>query len=365
MGNKKLGITLILIVLFSLSVSNNDTLVSAQTQKDWSPEIGERFNCMNTVAWSHDYGTLNGWSLLCAETLPEVGILETWSDIPNPNTTFYNEEFDFIGSSVFEAVFSSHIFQGQDQHWFNYILPNRNASVFESLLETLTVGPWNHTINPQYFEDEDTPSPTYWGYDYSFSHEEYSYNVSVTYWITAGYGPEEHYSGVIREGWIKIYNISLGEEVQMRRIRCSPGGPAITSQRFYHSGELIGQDDIGEYTEGEINNILSWGPIFLPNGVTASYSIRMNGTVVFPEQTHLMSPHWTMLDASSVNFSVDGLDAGVYNFTILVRDYTHNMCTSTFILTVKPYLYTNEIITGFSIVALIGIGVYYFRRRQT
>jgi len=368
---EKVGVMFVLLIVSSVPICNSNTFAAEQTQEDWSSDIGEQLNIMNTITWTEYSGAtesttlMNGWSYLSAESHPDVGVLESWSDIPHPNETFSSTYLGFMGGAVFTDVYlSRNIFQGQNQSWFNFILPNRALSVFANLLDTLTQGPWNHSISPVYFEDESLPVPSFWGYHYSFSHEGFFYEVSVTYWISAGYYSDDHYSGVIREGWVKVYDESIGKEIHMRRIRCSPSGPEIGGQIFYHSGELVGMNNTGEYIEGETGNIINWHPLFLPTGFTGSYGIYMNGTVVVPEQTHTMSPHWTQLDTTSLNHSVDGLAPGVYNFTLVVKDLAQNTVTCSFMLTVNPYLYTNEIILGgVGILVLIGLGLYLFRRR--
>ncbi len=367
---KKVGIALLFFIVLSTPANISDTVVPLQVQTDWSPSVGERLHCLNTVMWASQEGNLhsetwmNGWSLLSMNDYPEVDGIDVWDDIPHPNITFSKEEFSFMGTCVFEDIYSSrNVFQGQDQFWFNYVLPNRNVAFFQSLLETLTVGPWNHSINPEYFNDSSF-SPTYWGYQYTFTHEDYTYNVSVTYWTAAGYASDEHYFGVIRDGWIKMYDTSSGEEVHMRRMRCSPAGPTIVSQSFYHAGEMIGQADTGEYTERESENLIQWSPLFVPTGFTASYSLLCNGSVVLPEQTHATSNTYGLLESTSLNYSVDGLSPGVYNFTLILKDSTHATHVSTFWLKVYPYTYTTEAVILVTSIVLICLGIYLFRSRR-
>jgi hypothetical protein len=378
-GRVKLILILLLLQSIFVSVDNSNATTLAQSQGDWDIDIGEKLRCISTHSWDeyegyideytayrHSKVTVNGWPPLSAESHPFVGTLESWSDIPNPNATFWLRDGENI-SSIHDLVFGydsdyDYAWQGQGEYWFDYILPNRSPSVYEGLLVTLTQGPWNHSISPEYFQND----PSYWGYHYSLSHEGFLYNVTVTYWIQAGHDISDNYAGVIRNGWIKVYNESTRWEVHMRQIKCSPSGPAIGGQIFYHSGEIVGAGDAGEYIQGETDNKIFWEPLFWPTGFAGSYGIYLNGTVVVPEQTHMMSPHWSTLDATSLNYSVDGLSPGVYNFTLIVKDITGNIDTSTFMLTVLPS-YTVEktmFVSGIGIITIIGAGLAIFNNRK-
>lgn len=379
MSRWELILILSILLLTCVSVDGNDVKPEAQPQGDWSAGIGVKLRCMSTYSYDKYIGyideytayesskvTANGWPQLTIENHPLVDVLETWSDIPHPNVTFWSGDENV--SSPLDAAHSYYDSEydygwiGQGQHWFDYILPNRSPAFYEGLLSTLNEGPWNHSINPVYFHE----NPSYWGYRYSFSHEGFSYNVTVTYWVQAGYDFSESYAGLLREGSVKVFNETIDKEVHMRRLRCSPSGPAIGGQYFYHVGERVGPSDAAEYTEGEINNLINWDPLFLPAGFSGSFSIRKNGSVVSPEQNHAVPIYWTTLNTNSLNYSVDGLEPGVYNFTLYVSDLARNTVASTFMLTVlsSHILEKGMIVGAIGGLIIIGVGLYIFKMRD-
>ncbi len=367
----RVNIILILIVLLSISVTveNSSVTTISQSQEDWSPNNGEKLKCMRTITWnqysttSSSKTTVNGWPELSVETYPPLDVLETWSDIPQLNETF--TKGGEVCTSLFNLVYLHYDYwQGQGQHWFHCILPNRSSSFYESLIATLTQGPWNCSIDPEFSEDDTAADsdPIYWGYHYSFDYDGYFYNVTATYWISAGYDVNDNYTGVLRDGWVKMYNETTGNEIHMRRIRCSPSGPTIGGQNFYHSGEKVGLGDTGEYTEGETDNRIVWTPLFWPKDFGSSVNLYLNDTRIVPERFT-----WTNHDSITYNYSVDGLDPGFYNFTFSIKDITGNIDTSTFLLTVQPSdtFENTMLLSGIGILAFICVGlVIYFKRKN-
>ncbi len=79
-----------------------------------------------------------------------------------------------------------------------------------------------------------------------------------------------------------------------------------------------------EYTEGDTGNEIEWNPYDLH---PLSYEILQNGT-------SLASGVWEN-GSEPVSLSVDGLDAGTYNFTIVVEDVGGNTASDTVIVTVN------------------------------
>jgi len=363
-------ITILLIVLsMSNFVSSNDVRTMTQSQEDWSADIGEKLQCIRSMEWNHYYDDYEGhygethtnrWPYLSAETHPVVGNFSSWNDIPHPNETFYNEYTGENCSSIFDIVYYPpyEVWYGEGQPWFNFILPIRSPSFYENLLETLTQGPWNYSINPVYFEDSD-PEPSYWGYNYSVSHEGYRYVASATYWISAGYLATDNYAGVIREATVHMFEESSGLPVHSRRLRCSPSGPEILSQTFYHSGEKNEYCYAGEYVEGESDNIISWVDIFYPKGFKSGFELYQNGARIYSIYNSV---------PDSYNYSVDGLTPGIYNFTLVVSDRATSNNASSFILTVLPSDIQERtlLVGGIGIIGLMGIGFYFgvFRKKK-
>jgi hypothetical protein len=367
-------IVLALLLPVFVPATNCNIPIMAQSQDDWAADIGEQLKCIESLSWSQYIGyiddyhayegsvtNVNHWTRLSAESHPQVGEIEQWSDIPQPNATFwFGGEIVLPVFDAAESLYESADFHwyGESQPWFNYILPNKPPSFYEILLGTLTQGPWNCSINPQYFQDHSR----YWGYHYSFSHEGFQYNVTVTYWIQAGYNSEKSYAGVLRDGSITVYNETLGKEVHVRRIRCSPAGPAIGGMYFIHSGNKLGLRDTGEYIQGEINNSLLWSPLYWPPGFEGSIQLRRNGSIVIPERMF----NWALYETSTFNYSIDGLGPGLYNFTFSVQDITGNIQTAMFLLIVSP----SSALDGVLFLGIIGsillvcVGLYLFGYRK-
>jgi parallel beta-helix repeat protein len=78
-----------------------------------------------------------------------------------------------------------------------------------------------------------------------------------------------------------------------------------------------------EYIEGTIGNSILW----IPNDANPSHY------VVYQDDTEIVSRIW---DGSSIEINVDGLDLGVYNYTLMVNDTSGHWAFDTVIVTVLP-----------------------------
>lgn len=110
------------------------------------------------------------------------------------------------------------------------------------------------------------------------------------------------------------------------------------------------------YEEGASGNIITW----TPNDINpAAYVIYRNGTSI-------ETGNW---NGSAISINVDGLEAGIYNFTLVVSDASGISNSDTVMVTVKTK--KSEDSPGFSVlILLLGLSLGFFlknrkKRRQT
>ncbi|MCK5265012.1 MAG: hypothetical protein KAR03_05340, partial [Candidatus Thorarchaeota archaeon] len=107
-----------------------------------------------------------------------------WSSIPYPQLTVILDHIEWD----FESFVLSYIgLEWTGTFWFNPFLPNEPKSVFLSLLDTWTEGPWGRQIQVEPVEYSWIyDGQNGWGYRYSF-HEDFfvdniTYEVEVLHW---------------------------------------------------------------------------------------------------------------------------------------------------------------------------------------
>ncbi len=85
---------------------------------------------------------------------------------------------------------------------------------------------------------------------------------------------------------------------------------------------IVDHPDDVQYEYGTTGHAITWNP---SDATPATYEILRNGTVV-------ESGTW---DGSPITIDIDGLDVGVYNYTLIVYDESGNSNTDTVIVTVR------------------------------
>jgi len=88
-----------------------------------------------------------------------------------------------------------------------------------------------------------------------------------------------------------------------------------------------------QYVEGEDGRLITWTPF---DAHLARYEIFKNGSLV-------VSSSW---GGDTISIDVDGLSPGVYNFTVVVYDWTENSVSDTVIVTVLQSTTTTSTVTS-------------------
>lgn len=113
------------------------------------------------------------------------------------------------------------------------------------------------------------------------------------------------------------------------------------------------------YTQRQTGNSIRWQP---SDDDPDSYEILQNGTRV-------ASGSW---EGGAIEYNIDGLSPGIYNFTLIVQDKAGNTAADSVLVTVKPSSKDDDdsfIIPGMlaisSLLILWGAGIRVSRRRKT
>lgn len=338
-GMKRVSI-LIIASLFALTFLSVSPVNANTEQLQWSFEEGDYIDyrfisdglVLDEIISFRIDSPLPEW----CETPPDtytLGALDNWMEIPLvPVTAFIP-----FGGSITEVDGFPNVFAYgglASGYWCRFAVPEGvSKEDYEGLVERWTDGP-HGSIETHILQPSPLRKYLYWGFEYGFELLDTIYNVTVWYFQRES-----------RLANITIVGHDSTTEAQTHSLMMvSDWGPPIVSS----------PDDIN-FTIGTTGEEISWKP---HDYLLDSYEILRNGTLTQSGPLVEDNPH--------VIISLDGLEVGVWNFTIVVTDFLMNSVSDTVFVTVKSgFAIGSEVLliaAGVGAVAIIGI-VIIMRRR--
>ncbi|TFG32575.1 hypothetical protein EU528_03020 [Candidatus Thorarchaeota archaeon] len=332
---------LVIACLFVVSLSSM-TLVDGAIGLQWSFEEGDFINYRfisdgmvedEIISFRID-SPLPEWCELPPDTY-NLGALDDWMEIPLVTVT----GFIPFGSSTTEVDGFENIFTYGGLaagYWCRFAVPSGISNdTYASLVEGWTDGPHGtietHIVQPDYQKQY-----TYWGFEYGFEFSDTIYNVTAWYFAaTAAMG--------------RLANVTI------------LGHDSITEEQThhlmmvtdYHVPTISSPSDLN-FTVGTTDVEIRW----------ASYDNGPYGYEVFRNDTLFQSGDLDLYH-QSITISLDGLDVGVWNYTVVITDFLLNSVSDTVIVTVKSSsILSPEIllIVG-GVGAVLVVGVVVMKRR--
>jgi hypothetical protein len=255
-----------------------------------------------------------------SDTLPTIpDSLDNWTDIPYVIMNSYFANGTDLG--IIELVFLTAL---------NIQLPIGNWTLMSSIYST--------TLDVDHFA-LDADDPYFWGYSWDDADFEYgpvSVQEGITIFVHVDYFKED---GYISHYSIESYNTTTMEktgEGELDRI-------GLDQYRDKTAPVLNNPDDIHYFEGSSSGENITWTP---SDDYPLSYEVLANGTV-------LMSGDWNS-SSESITVLVWGLDAGEYNYTIVVSDFAGNTASDTVLVNVQP---ADIIDTALLTVIIMGAGI--------
>ena len=258
-----------------------------------------------------------------------------WSSIPYPQLTVILDHIEWD----FESFVLSYIgLEWTGTFWFNPFLPNEPKSVFFSLLDTWTEGPWGRQIQVEPVEYSWIyDGQNGWGYRYSF-HEDFfvdniTYEVEVLHWEAGAH------VDLIKNCTIVGRDSTTNETKCFFRMSCD-----LTSVQF--QDWCLNQEL--NYTVGQTGNEIIWQ--FFNGGPYEiyEYSVLQNDSLFAEGRLQFNKQHLTI--------NIDGLTPGSYEFTVFLSDFVGHSANTSAIVTV----YEIQLSTGLQsmiTISLLGLSI--------
>jgi hypothetical protein len=221
--------------------------------------------------------------------------LTNWSDIPYAPLDAYYANGTSLGIIVLTFVTA-----------LNFHLPIGNWTLMSSLYST--------TLNVDHFA-LDPDDPYFWGYswdDDNFTYDVISVQEGITIFVHVDYFKED---GYLSHYSLDSYNTTTMEktgEIELNRI-------GLDEYRDKTAPVLNHPNDIHYFEGGSSGENITWTP---SDDYPLSYEVFVDGTT-------LISGDWNS-SSESITVLVWGLDAGTYNYTIMVSDFAGNSATTLF-----------------------------------
>lgn len=315
-------VSIFVVVLFTMSVVCS-TPVIAQTDQglEWGFASDDIFHFMMHLEGDglnvHEeiYIQLN-------DTLPSIpDSMDNWTDIPLVTISAHYANGTELGIEVlcFIAMYNAH-------------LPIGNWSFLSSLAED-TLNLENLTL--------DAEDIFFWGYSW----EDDNWVLSGEDWtIYSNYTIQVHVDYLKTDGFLTHYSVDSYNTTTKE-----PAGYISLSRLGIEkysdaTAPVLNTATDTVYTEGETGNTITWTP---SDDYPAGYQILLNGT----EYT---SGAWNST-GEEITVNVDGLTAGVYNYTIIIRDFRGNIATDEVMVTVQSYPGLPYVLIAITAAVIIGL----------
>jgi hypothetical protein len=250
-------------------------------------------------------------------TIPDS--LDNWTDIPWVALDAYFTNGTDLG--IYVILFLTAL---------NFHLPIGNWTLMSSIYST--------TLNVDHFA-LDADDPYFWGY--SWDDDDFEYGpVSVE----EGFTIFVHVDYFKEDGYLSYYSVesfnttTMEKEGELTLDRLGLGQYRDTSVPVLNQ-----PDDISYFEGSSSGENITWTP---SDDYPLSYEVYANGTV-------LISGDWNS-SSESINVPVWGLEAGQYNYTIVVSDFAGNTAMDTVMVSVQS---VDVLDIAFLVVVLMGAGI--------
>lgn len=329
MGIKKSRSLIVAITaLFILSAFRVSPVTAQGVSLPWDLEVGTEFPC-RFITGDNSTGTLELWDrkvFLRVENDPDYAYnIETWEDIPYVNVSL----LDTNGQVLYNPTFFEYIIQDAGLTWTNrdWFLPaipycgvyeETWNDVYDDLLDTL-IAPWEFDVDPTilpdpYFESYHIYDQDFWGYKYNFTFEGIFYEVIASHWMFASF-PSPYNCGLLQNITITGKDASSGEITNYFQLVCDPTPPEIRPHSFIIYPETGGRYAASSinYTEGDTGYAIWWT---IDDAMPVDF-------VVYDNDTVFASGPWNRTRGYTddhIELSLDRLEAGTHNFTLVLRD---------------------------------------------
>ena len=237
-----------------------------------------------------------------SDTLPMIpDSLDNWTDIPYVIMDSYYANGTDVGIIVL-IFLAAHNFQ----------LPIGNWTLMSSI--------FSNTLNVDHF-DLDAEDPFFWGYSWDDADWEYGWvhaAEGLTLYVHVDYFKEDGYLSHYKVESFNTTTMEKTGELELSRL-------GLERYRDKTAPVLNRPDDIGYFEGGSSGENITWTP-------SDDYPLNYE---VFADGASLKSGDWNS-SSESITVFVWGLDAGEYNYTIMVSDFVGNSATDTVIVSVQP-----------------------------
>ena len=303
-----------------------------------------------------------------------VSYVETWDEIPHVNVSMIDSNGIVTEPDEFEYLIQDAGLTWTGHDWFRAAIPHFGVyettwnNVYEDLLETW-VGPWGFDINvsilpdPRY-EYYSLWDQTFWAIEYNFTYAGVYYEVMASYWLYPSQTPLGSNSGLIQNVTITGEDASSGNAMNFFQLICDPSAPDIWAHRFVvypeEGGRLL--VDSLNYTEGDEGYAISWR---IREDYPVDYAIYDNDGLIASGPMNITHGYAD----DQIEFSLDGLDAGVHNLTLVVTNTVGTTDSDWALVNVTSrgwlpqFGLTEIVVIGVGSAVVLGAVALYMRRR--
>ena len=270
-----------------------------------------------------------------------VGDLDDWMEFPVVPVTAF---IPFGGSTTEESGFNNIFTFGglAAGYWCRFAVPTGySEDIYARLVEQWTDGP-HGTIAPKIIEPHPVQSNLYWGFEYGFEFLDSNYNVTAWYYLANG---DEYLANVT----IIAHDSTTHAQTHYMSLFTDWIAPMVSSPA-----------DIN-FTVGSIGEEILWQA----HDVEYPYyhDIYKNGSLIHSGSKTLTGDGYI---SGWIHFSLDDLEVGVWNFTIVVTDLLMNSVSDTVFVTVKSSfaIGSEMILVAAGVGAMVIVGVVIMLRRR-
>ncbi|MBY8997516.1 MAG: hypothetical protein KGD60_07280 [Candidatus Thorarchaeota archaeon] len=264
-----------------------------------------------------------------------LGALDNWMEIPVVPVTAF---IPFGGSITEEDGFENIFTYGglAAGYWCRFAVPDGVSNdTYAPLVERWTDGP-HGAIEPQIIQPPFVQQHLYWGFEYGFEFLDTVYNVTAWY-----YQSERYLANVTIVGRDSTTHAQTNHMMLVTDWR----PPTVSFP-----------EDIN-FTVGSTGEEILWQVHDVEYPLT--FEVYRNSSLILPDSIGLYDSRW-------IHFSLDELEIGVWNFTIVVTDFLFNSVSDTVFVTVKSDIAIGSdvllIAAGLGAVVIVGV-VIMMRRR--
>lgn len=237
-----------------------------------------------------------------------IGDLDDWMDIPTVPVTAF---IPFGGSTDEVSGFNNIFTYGglAAGYWCRFAVPTgRSNDTYAPLIEQWTSGP-HGTIAPEVIQPPIVQQHLYFGFKYGFEFSGSIYNVTAWYYMANG----DNYLANVT---IVAHDSTTQAQTHYMSLFTDWVAPMVFSP---------GDMKFINFTVGTADKEALWQIHDVEYPI--HYEVYRNDTLVTSGSIELSDNRW-------IHVSLDGLEIGVWNYTIVVTDLLMNTASDTVIVTV-------------------------------